>query len=80
MDRGLSWYKDTADEVQLLTRAPRSGIWRLAHDGTVRFTRPATDWHGLEDEAHAFYLRIADAGGYRYHGADLASFVAKGGS
>jgi biotin carboxylase len=81
-DRMDSWaqlvIKDTADEVALLTETPRSGIWRMTDDGTIRFARAATDWHRLEDESEAFYLRIAEAGGYRYHGADLGILVARG--
>jgi hypothetical protein len=81
-DRMDSWaqlvIKDTAHAVELLTAAPRSGIWRLAADGGLAFARPATDWHRLEDEAEAFYLRIAEAGSYRYHGADLGILVARG--
>jgi hypothetical protein len=80
-DRMDSWaqlvIKDTADSVELITSAPRSGIWRLGPDGPA-FARPATDWHRLEDEAEAFYLRIAESGGYRYHGADLGILVARG--
>jgi hypothetical protein len=30
------------------------------------------------DEREAFYLRIADAGGYRYPGADLGILVTRG--
>jgi hypothetical protein len=81
-DRMDSWaqlvIKDTADSVELLTTAPRSGIWRLGADGIPVFARDATDWHHLDDETEAFYLRIAEAGGYRYHGADLGILVARG--
>jgi hypothetical protein len=70
--------KDVGDEVALLTQAPRSGIWRLGADGAVSFSRPATDWHRVEDESEAFYLRIAGPGGYRYHGADLGILVSRG--
>ncbi len=70
--------KDTGDQVALLTKAPRSGIWRLGADGSLSFSRPATDWHRVEDESEAFYLRIAGPGGYRYHGADLGILVSRG--
>ena len=72
--------KDTADKVELITEAPRSGIWRLdpsAHGG-IRFVRRETDWHTVEHEDEAFYLRIAAEGGYRYPGADIGILVSRG--
>jgi hypothetical protein len=47
--------KETADQAELLTRAPRTGIYRLAGDGSVRFARPERDWHGIDSESGAFY-------------------------
>ncbi len=72
--------KDTADKVELITEAPASGIWRLdpeAHGG-IRFVRRETDWHTVANEDEAFYLRIAQAGGYRYPGADIGILVTRG--
>jgi biotin carboxylase len=72
--------KDTADKVELITEAPTSGIWRLdrgAHGG-IRFQRRATDWHTVADVDEAFYLRIAQEGGYRYPGADIGILVTRG--
>lgn len=72
--------KDTADKTELITAAPRSGIWRLddAAHGGIRFRRRATDWHTVADEDEAFYLRIAEQGGYRYPGADIGILVTRG--
>jgi hypothetical protein len=70
--------KDTDDRVELITKAPRSGVWRMGDNGRIVFSRAATDWHGLVDESEAFYLRIADTGGYRHHGADLGILVTRG--
>lgn len=72
--------KDTAHKVELITEAPKSGIWRLdpsAHGG-IRFVRRETDWHTVGDEDEAFYLRIAAEGGYRYPGADIGILVTRG--
>jgi biotin carboxylase len=72
--------KDTADKVELITAAPASGIWRLdaeAHGG-IRFVRRETDWHTVASEDEAFYLRIAQVGGYRYPGADIGILVTRG--
>jgi hypothetical protein len=72
--------KDTADKVELITEAPASGIWRLdpAAHGGIRFVRRETDWHSVADEDEAFYLRIAQPGGYRYPGADIGILVTRG--
>ena len=70
--------KDVDDRTELITVAPTTGIWRMAGDGTVTFARRDTDWHDLTDECEAFYLRIAEPGGYRYPGADLGILVTRG--
>jgi biotin carboxylase len=70
--------KETSAGVDLLTEAPRSGIYTLAPDGTADFRRPATDWHGIVREYEAFYLRILAAGDFRYKGADLGALVTRG--
>jgi len=72
--------KQTDDDVELITRAPRSGIWRLdaTARGGIRFVRRETDWHTVGSEDEAFYLRIAAEGQYRYPGADLGILVTRG--
>jgi biotin carboxylase len=70
--------KQTAPDVELLTRAPRSGVYTTAPDGTADFRRQATDWHGIVNENEAFYLRILAPGDYRYKGADLGALVTRG--
>jgi len=72
--------KDTAHKVELITEAPKSGVWRLDPDahGGIRFVRRETDWHTVGDEDEAFYLRIAAEGGYRYPGADIGILVTRG--
>ncbi|MDP9133214.1 MAG: biotin carboxylase, partial [Actinomycetota bacterium] len=68
--------KDTGDEVEQLTQAPQTGIWRLDGDA-MRFARWGHDWHSLQDESEAFFLRVLGAGDYRYPGADLGVLVAR---
>jgi biotin carboxylase len=68
--------KDTGDEVELLTKAPQTGIWRLGEDG-MTFARWGHDWHSLQDESEAFFLRVLGPGDYRYPGADLGVLVAR---
>jgi biotin carboxylase len=72
--------KDTADKVEVITEAPQSGIWRLdpSVPGGIRYVRRETDWHTVADENEAFYLRIAEEGGYRYPGADIGILVTRG--
>jgi biotin carboxylase len=70
--------KQTTDDVELITKAPQSGLWRLTGDGEVRFIRPETDWHAVGGEDEAFYLQVYGPGDYRYPGADLGVIVARG--
>ena len=68
--------KDTGDEVEQLTQAPKTGIWRL-EDGGIQFARWGHDWHSLHDETEAFFLRVLAPGDFRYPGADLGVLVAR---
>jgi len=70
--------KETGDQVELLTRAPRTGIYRLTGDGTADFSRWGYDWHWISGQSEAFYLRILAQGDYRYPGADLGALVTRG--
>jgi biotin carboxylase len=70
--------KETRDQVELLTEAPRTGIYRLGADASVAFRRWGNDWHGIVSESEAFYLRIMGPGDYRYRGADLGALVTRG--
>jgi hypothetical protein len=71
--------KEPEDSVELLSAAPRTGIWRLSDGGTpqVIFSRWGNDWHSLHDESEGFYLRVLAAGDYRYKGADLGILVTR---
>jgi hypothetical protein len=53
-------------------------VYTLAPGGTADFRRQATDWHGISDEAEAFFLRILAPGDFRYRGADLGAIVTRG--
>ncbi len=70
--------KETRDRTEQLTQAPKTGIWRLDDEtGRVSFSRWGNDWHSLQDEAEAFYLRVLGPGDYRYPGADLGVLVTR---
>jgi biotin carboxylase len=70
--------KQTEDVTELITQAPRSGIWRMDGGGHISFARRDTDWHTVADETEAFYLRIVGVGQFRYPGADLGIMVTRG--
>ncbi|MDX1482786.1 MAG: biotin carboxylase [Woeseiaceae bacterium] len=70
--------KHTEDNVDIITEAPESGIWRVDDNGNVSYNR--FDYHrrAVESEREAFFLRIAAPGDYRYEGADLGILVTRG--
>ncbi len=69
--------KQTDDTVGLITDSPQTGIWRTGPRGKPKFTRAASDWHDLQDDAEAFFLRVAGPGDYGYKGADLGILVSR---
>lgn len=70
--------KHTQTDVDVITAAPESGIWRLDDDGTMHDSR--FDYHrrAVESEREAFYLRISGPGDFRYEGADLGILITRG--
>ena len=70
--------KETDDIVQRLTATPRTGQYYLDSSGNLVFRRAALDWHQLQNESEAFFLRIYGPGDYRWKGADLGVLVTKG--
>jgi len=70
--------KHTHDTVDLITSAPKTGVWHLASDGQVSWQRMQTHRRTVDSESEAFFLRIAKEGDYRYHGADLGILITPG--
>ena len=70
--------KETDYIVQRLTATPRTGQYSLDGSGELVFRRAALDWHQLQNESEAFFLRIYGPGDYRWKGADLGVVVTKG--
>lgn len=70
--------KHTEDNVDIITEAPESGIWHMNSDGSIEYNR--FDYHrrAVESEQEAFFLRISNAGDYRYEGADLGILITRG--
>ena len=69
--------KETDDVVERLT-AVRAPVSYSTTPGTLVFRRAALDWHQLQNENEAFFLRIYGPGDYRWKGADLGVLVTKG--
>ncbi len=70
--------KYPVDRVEMITKAPSSGIYRMNANGDIALTRKSIDWFLVSGEDEAFYLRVYTAGDYRYHGADLGILVSRG--
>jgi hypothetical protein len=64
--------------VQLITAAAPTGQYSYDPSGALVYRRAALDWHQLQNESEAFFLRIYGAGDYRWKGADLGVLVTKG--
>ena len=71
----LKW---PGDDVEIISKAPASGIWRMDENGKIGFVRRTLDWTNVTGENEAFYMRVYTAGDYRYHGADMGILVARG--
>ncbi len=70
--------KYTEQNVDVVTHAPPSGIYRLGADNTVAYDRFDFNRREIEDEREAFFLRITGPGDYRYEGADLGILITRG--
>ncbi|MDO5753591.1 biotin carboxylase [Arthrobacter sp.] len=70
--------KENSDIVEQLTLTPATGQYYLDSTGAMVFNRAALDWHMLQNESEAFFLRIQGPGDYRWHGSDLGILVTKG--
>lgn len=70
--------KHTDDNVDIVTAAPSSGIWRMGDDGTAQCSHFDFRRQAVESEREAFFLRITGAGDYRYEGADLGILITRG--
>lgn len=70
--------KETSPVIDHLETAALTGQYSLDGDGALVFRRAALDWHQLQNESEAFFLRISGAGDYRWKGADLGVLVTKG--
>ncbi|MFT6166825.1 MAG: hypothetical protein ACJAV5_001528 [Vicingaceae bacterium] len=70
--------KYTDENIQVVTSAPKSGIWRLEDDGRIVYDRMDTHRRAIENDNEAFFLRITRKGDYLYEGADIGILVLRG--
>ncbi len=70
--------KYPVDQVEMITNAPSSGIYRMDEKGAIKLVRKSIDWFLVSGEEEAFYLRVYTAGDYRYEGADMGILVSRG--
>lgn len=70
--------KHTDMNIDIVTNAPPTGVYRMADDGTVSYDRFDFDRQAIESEREAFFLRITGPGDYRYEGADLGILITRG--
>ncbi len=77
-DWGQLVIKHTEDNLKVIRQAPRSGIWVMEEDGSIRFDRMDTHRRAVEADNEAFFLRIARKDDYLYEGADIGILVMRG--
>jgi len=70
--------KETAAIVERLDSTAVTGQYALDATGALVFRRAALDWHQLQHDDEAFFLRIYGPGDFRWKGADLGVLVTKG--
>ena len=70
--------KHTDDTIKQVTRAPKSGIWKMKEDGSIEYDRMDTHRRAVDGDDEAFFLRIMKEGEYVYEGADLGILVMRG--
>jgi D-alanine-D-alanine ligase-like ATP-grasp enzyme len=70
--------KSTDKNVDIITNAPPTGVYRMSEDGQVSYDRFDFDRQAIESDREAFFLRITGPGDYRYEGADLGILITRG--
>lgn len=70
--------KYTDKQVQVITEAPLSGIYKMNADETIEYSRMDTHRRAVETEQEAFFLRISRKDDYFYEGADMGILVMRG--
>ncbi|MCB1273766.1 MAG: biotin carboxylase [Leucobacter sp.] len=69
--------KHTTKTIERIDGAPRTGRYVIGYDGSLVYSNASLDWHSLRTDDEAFFLRIYNAGDYRWKGSDLGILVTK---
>jgi hypothetical protein len=70
--------KHTKDTIEYVSKAPKSGIWKIDANKQIHFDRLDTHRRAVESEDEAFFLHIAKKGDCLYEGADMGILVTRG--
>jgi len=70
--------KSTSSEIDRVTAAPPSGLWRLGDEGRVSYERFEYRRGAVQGEDDGLFLRITGPGDWRYEGADLGILITRG--
>ncbi len=70
--------KETRSVIERIDTAAPTGAYLVNQEGALVFQRTALDWHQLQHDGEAFFLRIYGPGDFRWKGADLGVLITKG--
>jgi hypothetical protein len=70
--------KETRSVIERIDTAAPTGAYLVNPEGALVFQRTALDWHQLQHDGEAFFLRIYGPGDFRWKGADLGVLITKG--
>lgn len=70
--------KNIDEDVEIIAKAPITGIWQLDDEENLAFLRRSWDWSNAASEQEAFFMRILGPGEYIYKGADLGVVLLRG--
>lgn len=70
--------KHTIKTLELVTKAPKSGIWEIKKNGNIIFKKSDAHRQSIGGDNEAFFLQITQKDDYLYEGADLGILVMRG--
>lgn len=70
--------KQGEDTVELITKAPASGVWRMDDAGKIAFLRRDINYDSIVEDNEAFYMRVYGPAQYRFHGCDMGVLITRG--
>ncbi len=70
--------KHTKKTLEIVTKAPESGIWEMKKNGNIQFVKMDAHRQNVVSDNEAFFLQITQKDDYFYEGADLGILVMRG--